>query len=205
MTGIEEVFILVRLLERTPPCSVLPNLGRGTATVSMGIAELTTLTVLVVHSTKLAGWLTACYLARTLFQSTGKSFLILVIWREIINKTYRCSSAIGHKHYTTSWKSQIQWFGRNQWQWLCGAKSEIKGFFSKFKMINSQHWPCCQWSMICATLKTTLNLVDRLINCSSEPSTTMWVQHFFVCCFVNDVIYQGYTLLKKIKGTLNTM
>ena len=50
----EVVFILVRLLRRTPPCLVLPNLGRGTDTVSMGIAELTTLTVLV-DSTKLAG------------------------------------------------------------------------------------------------------------------------------------------------------
>ena len=53
----EEVFIPVRLLEGTPPCLVLPNLDRGTDTVSMGIAELTTLTVLVVDSTKLAGWL----------------------------------------------------------------------------------------------------------------------------------------------------
>ena len=52
----EEVFILVRLLRRTPPCLVLTNLGRGTDTVSMGIAELTTLTVLVADSTKLAGW-----------------------------------------------------------------------------------------------------------------------------------------------------
>uniref|UniRef100_A0A4W5R092 Uncharacterized protein n=1 Tax=Hucho hucho TaxID=62062 RepID=A0A4W5R092_9TELE len=42
----EEVFIPVRLLRRTPPCLVLPNLGRGTDTVSMGIAELTTLTML---------------------------------------------------------------------------------------------------------------------------------------------------------------
>jgi hypothetical protein len=32
----------------------------------MGIAELTTLTVLVADSTKLAGWLTACCLACTL-------------------------------------------------------------------------------------------------------------------------------------------
>ena len=59
MAGMEEVFILVRLLRRTPTCLVLPNLGRGTDTVdtvSMGIAELTTLTVLVADSTKLAGW-----------------------------------------------------------------------------------------------------------------------------------------------------
>uniref|UniRef100_A0A674B2R7 Zgc:110319 n=1 Tax=Salmo trutta TaxID=8032 RepID=A0A674B2R7_SALTR len=55
MAGMEEVFILVRLLRRTPPCLVLPNLGRGTDTVSMGIAELTTLTVLVADSTKLVG------------------------------------------------------------------------------------------------------------------------------------------------------
>ena len=41
-------------------------------------------------------------------QSTGKSFSILVIRREIIDKAYRCSSSIGHKHYTTSRKSQIQ-------------------------------------------------------------------------------------------------
>ena len=61
------VFILVRFLRRTPPCLVLPNLGRGTDTVSMGIAELTTLTVLMADSTKLAGWLTACCLACTLF------------------------------------------------------------------------------------------------------------------------------------------
>ena len=38
-------------------------------------------------------------------QSSGKSSSILVIWREIIDKTYRCSLDIGHKHYTTSWKS----------------------------------------------------------------------------------------------------
>ena len=60
--GMEVVFILVRLLRRTPPCFVLPNLGQGTDTtdtVSMGIAELTTLTVLVADSTKVAGWLTA--------------------------------------------------------------------------------------------------------------------------------------------------
>ena len=66
MTGMDEVFILVRLLRRTPPCLVLPNLGLGIDTVSMGIAELTTLTVLVSDSTKLAGWLTACCLACTL-------------------------------------------------------------------------------------------------------------------------------------------
>ena len=35
--------------------------------VSMGIAELTTLIVLVADSTKLAGWLTACSMACTLF------------------------------------------------------------------------------------------------------------------------------------------
>ena len=63
----EEVFIPVRWLKRTPPCFVLLNLDQGTDTVSMGIAELTTLTVLVADSTKLAGWLTACYLACTLF------------------------------------------------------------------------------------------------------------------------------------------
>ena len=63
----EEVFILVRLLRRTPPCLVLPNLGRGTDTVSMVIAELTTLTMLVADSTMLAGWLIACCLACTLF------------------------------------------------------------------------------------------------------------------------------------------
>ena len=67
MTGMEVVFILVRLLRRTPPCLVLPNLGRGTDTVSMVIAELTTLTMLVADSTMLAGWLTACCLACTLF------------------------------------------------------------------------------------------------------------------------------------------
>ena len=66
MTGMEEVFILVRLLRRILPCLVLPNLGRGTDTVSMGIAELTTLTVLVAYSTKLASLLTACCLACTL-------------------------------------------------------------------------------------------------------------------------------------------
>ena len=56
----------MRLLRRTPPCLVLLNLDRGTDTISMGIAELTTLTVLVAGSTKLAGWLTACCLASTL-------------------------------------------------------------------------------------------------------------------------------------------
>jgi hypothetical protein len=63
MTGMEEVFIPVRLLRRTPAFLVLPNLDRGTDTVSMGIAELTTLTVLVSGSTKLAGRLTACTLS----------------------------------------------------------------------------------------------------------------------------------------------
>jgi hypothetical protein len=67
MAGMEEVFILVRLLKRTPPSLILPNLDQGEDTVSMGIAELTTLTVLVADSTKLAGWLTACCLACTLF------------------------------------------------------------------------------------------------------------------------------------------
>ena len=81
-------------------------------------------------------------------QSIGKLFLILIVWREIIDKTYQCSSANGHKHYT-SWKLQIQWFGRNQWltasiakqslacysvEWLCGPKSKIKDLFSKFKI-----------------------------------------------------------------------
>ena len=66
MTGMEEVFILVRLLRRTPPCFVLLNLDQGTDTVSMGISEQITLTVLVTDSTKLAGWLTACCLACTL-------------------------------------------------------------------------------------------------------------------------------------------
>ena len=62
----EEVFIPVRLLKRTPPCLVLPNLDQSTDTVSMGIAKLTTLTMIVADSTKLAGWLTACCLACTL-------------------------------------------------------------------------------------------------------------------------------------------
>ena len=55
MAGMEKVYILVRLLRQTLPCFVFPNLGRGTDTVSMGIAELTTLTVLVADTTKLAG------------------------------------------------------------------------------------------------------------------------------------------------------
>ena len=52
MTGMEVVFIPVRLLRQTPPCFVLLNLGRGT--VLMVIAELTILTVLEADSTKLA-------------------------------------------------------------------------------------------------------------------------------------------------------
>ena len=53
-------------------------------------------------------------------QSTGKSFLILVIWREIMKRMYRwmsrCSLAIGHTHYKTSWKSLIQ-------QWVVWKES----------------------------------------------------------------------------------
>ena len=64
MAGMEEVFIPVRLLRRTPPCFVLLNLDQGTDMVSMWKAELTTLTVLLVVSIKLA----ACYLTCTLFQ-----------------------------------------------------------------------------------------------------------------------------------------
>jgi hypothetical protein len=73
----EDVFILVGLPRRKPPCLVLPNLGRGTDTVSMGIAELTTLTVLVANSTKLAGWLTACCLACTLFHCGARGVCAL--------------------------------------------------------------------------------------------------------------------------------
>ena len=49
----EEVFIPLRLLKQTLRCLFLPNLDRCTDTVSMGIAELTKLTVLVADSTKL--------------------------------------------------------------------------------------------------------------------------------------------------------
>ena len=53
----EEVFIPVILLRWTPPCFVLINLDRGTDTVSMGIAELTTRTVLVAEcGDKLIFW-----------------------------------------------------------------------------------------------------------------------------------------------------
>ena len=31
-------------------------------------------------------------------------------------------------------------------EWLSGPKSGIKELFSKFKIINIQHWPCCQCS-----------------------------------------------------------
>jgi hypothetical protein len=87
---------------------------------------------------------------------------------------------IGHWTWTTQQvgnrKFNNEWFGRNQWltasiakqslacysvEWLCGTKSGIKGLFNKVKMINIQHWPCCQWSMICAKLKTTVNLELR--------------------------------------------
>nr|AAX31108.1 SJCHGC09823 protein [Schistosoma japonicum] len=44
----------------------------------MGIAELTTLTVLVADSTKLAGWLTACCLACTLFHCGARALSMLV-------------------------------------------------------------------------------------------------------------------------------
>jgi hypothetical protein len=47
MTWMEEIFIPVRLLRQTLPCFVLLNLDRGTNKASMGIAEPTTLTVLV--------------------------------------------------------------------------------------------------------------------------------------------------------------
>jgi hypothetical protein len=67
MTGMEDVFIPVRLLNWTPPWFVLLNLDQGTYMDSMGIPELTTLTVLVAHSTELSGWLTACCLACSLW------------------------------------------------------------------------------------------------------------------------------------------
>ena len=53
-------------------------------------------------------------------------------------------------------------------QWLCGPKSGFKGLFSKLKVINIQHWPCCQSSMISAVLKTTVN--SELRNLTSESS-----------------------------------
>ena len=52
ITGMEEVFIPVRLLMRTPPCLFFPTLDRGTDKVSIGIAELSTLPVLVADSTR---------------------------------------------------------------------------------------------------------------------------------------------------------
>ena len=48
-------------------------------TVSMGIAELTTLTVLVADSTKLAGWLTACCLACTLSHCGARGVRVLFV------------------------------------------------------------------------------------------------------------------------------
>ena len=87
---------------------------------------------------------------------------------------YRCSSAIGHKHYTTSCKllnqqwvvakdsvanckhckaiTSLLFSGVDVW-----AKSGFKGLFSNFKMINIQHWPCCQSIMTSAAFKTTGN------------------------------------------------
>jgi hypothetical protein len=60
MAGMEEVFIPLRLRRQTLSCFVFLNLDQGTDTVSMGIAELTTLTVLLTDSPKLEGWLTGC-------------------------------------------------------------------------------------------------------------------------------------------------
>ena len=45
------------------------------------------------------------------------------------------------------------------------------GLFSKFKMVNIQHWPCCQLSMICATLKTTVNSELRKLDFSEFKTT----------------------------------
>ena len=38
-------------------------------------------------------------------------------------------------------------------------------------MINIQHWPCCQWIMICAALNTTVNLELRKLNFSEFKTT----------------------------------
>ena len=151
-------------------------------------------------------------------------------------------------------------------------------------MINNQQWPCCQWSMICALIKATVNselqnltlvslrqlgtlenrattgtirfelssnsglflelrledhwchhystfffqssqlswkhhksrecqtlmtkIDDKICprrtatpaSCSSEHSTTRWVQKCIVCCCINYVIWQGYmyTVAKKV-------
>ena len=69
-------------------------------------------------------------------------------------------------------KFNNEWFGRNQWQtasiakqlltcysveWLCGPKSKFKGLFTKLKIINIQNWQSFRQSMICTTLKTTVN------------------------------------------------
>ena len=65
----------------------VPNLGRGTDTVSMVIAELKTLTVLVADSTKLAGWLTACCLDCTLFHSGAKGVRALSMFVDKMRAT----------------------------------------------------------------------------------------------------------------------
>ena len=62
-------------------CFSQPTVDRVTDTVLMVIAELTTLTMLVADSTKLAGWLTACCLACTLSHcgARGERALSLLI------------------------------------------------------------------------------------------------------------------------------
>ena len=56
-------------------------------------------------------------------------------------------------------------------EWLCAPKSGIKGLFSNVELFQVQHWPCCQWSMICATLKTTVNSELRKLDFSEFKTT----------------------------------
>jgi hypothetical protein len=41
-------------------------------------------------------------------------------------------------------------------EWVCGPNSQFKVLLSKLKMLNIQHWRCCQSSMISDALKRKL-------------------------------------------------
>ncbi|KAK6301622.1 hypothetical protein J4Q44_G00276750, partial [Coregonus suidteri] len=59
-------------------------------------------------------------------------------------------------------------------KWVCGPNSGFKSLFSMLKMINIQHWPCCQSSMISAALKTTVNSeLGNLTSVSSRQLGTL--------------------------------
>jgi hypothetical protein len=118
------------------------------------------------------------------------------MWREITKRNDRKKRIGAHRPLDKNITQQVgnrkfnnEWFGRNRCltaliakqslahysvEWLYGPKSEIKGLFSKPKMINIQHWPWCQWNMICAVLKTTVNSeLQNLTSVSSREKGTL--------------------------------